>query len=870
MKPVVVMNPPVIDLGNNRSICQGSSTTLDAGPNFSSYLWSTGATTQTITVASAGTYTVNATRWGCNASDNITITTAASPTVSLGTDQTVCTGQSTTFDAGFCNGCTYQWGNITTGQPNIGTGQTYTTGTAGKYMVTVTNATGCIGRDTVQLFVSNSLPVNLTIAASANPVCSGTLVVFTITVANNPGPSPAYQWFVNGTAVGSNSPTYQYTPVSGDLVKCRLTSSLSCTTGNPAMSNQITMTVNSNLAVTTTITASGNPACSGTPVTFTASSANQGSTPIYQWYVNGGAVFSGSPVYTYTPASGDLVFCQLTSSESCTTGNPATSNTVSMVVNPNLPVNISISASINPVCAGLPVNFTANAGNPGTLPVYQWKVNGAPAGTGNQVYTYVPAQGDQVSCILTSSELCTAGNPANSNTVTMTVNPLLPVNITIAPSANPVCAGQPVTFTSNVQFPGASPGYQWFVNSITAGMNNPAFTLTPVNGDTVSCILTSGELCTVNNPATANTVVMTVNPLLPVSLTITPSANPVCAGLPVSFSATGMNAGAAPLFSWFINGTAVGQNTPTYSYIPSQGDQVWCSLSSSATCATGNPASSNRIRMTLLAPPVVSFTPCFDTITTLDARPFKLKGGIPLGGTYSGPGVDSFTATFTPSTAGTGLKTITYTSTNASACIAAGSAIIDIRTTPAITCGNQYKDPRDGTTYPTNLIGSQCWLAANLNYGRILSSQKAQSDNCIAEKYCYNDDNTNCTGNGGLYQWDEMMRFEEIPAMQGLCPPGWHIPTESEWNTLFNSYTSNAFAAYPLLHKDFSGFVALTSGVVYLNKNWDFKDFATFFWTSNMDGSEKAYAHGLNWHDTSVSLYSSSRSNAFSVRCLRD
>ena len=56
-------------------------------------------------------------------------------------------------------------------------------------------------------------------------------------------------------------------------------------------------------------------------------------------------------------------------------------------------------------------------------------------------------------------------------------------------------------------------------------------------------------------------------------------------------------------------------------------------------------------------PPVVTFSSCFDTITTLNAKPIRLKGGIPLGGTYSGPGVDPVTGVFTPLTAGTGTKT---------------------------------------------------------------------------------------------------------------------------------------------------------------------------------------------------------------------
>jgi uncharacterized protein (TIGR02145 family) len=144
-----------------------------------------------------------------------------------------------------------------------------------------------------------------------------------------------------------------------------------------------------------------------------------------------------------------------------------------------------------------------------------------------------------------------------------------------------------------------------------------------------------------------------------------------------------------------------------------------------------------------------------------------------------------------------------------------------------------------------------------------------QTDNCIAEKYCYNNLASGC-GTGTLYQWDELMKFDDTPAGQGLCPPGWHIPTETDWNNLFNFYTSNAFAGYPLLHAGFSGFIALLGGVNHLNQTWDYHSFATFFWSSSLSGSKNAWSHGLNWYDPSVSSYSASRSNAFSVRCLKD
>ena len=690
-KPVVVMAPPVINLGNDGSFCSGDTVTLDAGPNFSGYSWSTGATTRTIKVFAAGSYWVIATRWGCTASDTINLTLLTGPSVNLGPDSTVCSGQTVTFDAGACITCAYQWVNLTLGQMNIGNGQTYTTGTAGTYMVTVTGPNFCMTRDTVQLFVNPLFPVTLSISASANSICTSTLITY-IAIAGNPGTAPVYHWLVNGNPVGINNNSYSYVPLNGDVVSCILTSNVNCPSNNPA-----------------------------------------------------------------------------------------TSNSIVMIVNPILPVSVSITASENPFCPGSPVTFTATPTHGGTTPHYEWRVNGTIAGTDSPGFTYNPVNGDQVYCILTSSELCISGNPAFSVSITMVQNNGFQAGVSITASSNPFCPGTPVTFTATPSNGGATPDYQWKVNGINTGINSFSFTYNPINNDSVRCIMTS--------------------------------------------------------------------------FLP---------------CVTGSPASSAKIFMIASPVPFVTFTACFDTITTINAKPIKLKGGIPLGGTYSGPGVNSLTGVFTPSLAGTGTHTITYLYTNTALCTALAHAHIINYPLSIVNCGSPVNDIRDSRIYQTVQIGSQCWLATNLNYGTTIVSSQDQRDNCIAEKYCYNDNPVNCMNQGGLYQWDELMLFDEAPAEQGVCPPGWHIPTENDWNILFATFINSGFAGSPLKYSGYSGFNALLSGARLINKGWNYQGFATFFWSSTKQGGTKAWAHGMNEDDPSVSIYPASRVNAFSVRCLKD
>lgn len=99
-------------------------------------------------------------------------------------------------------------------------------------------------------------------------------------------------------------------------------------------------------------------------------------------------------------------------------------------------------------------------------------------------------------------------------------------------------------------------------------------------------------------------------------------------------------------------------------------------------------------------------------------------------------------------------------------------------------------DSRDNQEYEAIPIGTQNWMAVNLNIGsRIDISSNGtdvlnQADNGTIEKYCYNDDPTNCDIYGGLYQLEEAMNYNTTESSQGICPAGWHIPSDAEWKTL--------------------------------------------------------------------------------------
>ncbi|MBP6979376.1 MAG: FISUMP domain-containing protein [Bacteroidales bacterium] len=90
----------------------------------------------------------------------------------------------------------------------------------------------------------------------------------------------------------------------------------------------------------------------------------------------------------------------------------------------------------------------------------------------------------------------------------------------------------------------------------------------------------------------------------------------------------------------------------------------------------------------------------------------------------------------------------------------------------------------EGQVYNTIQIFSQCWLKENLNVGVMIQGSEEMTNNDTIEKYCYDNQPDSCAKYGGLYQWNEMMQYTTQQGVQGICPPGWHLPTDEEWKVL--------------------------------------------------------------------------------------
>jgi len=182
-----------------------------------------------------------------------------------------------------------------------------------------------------------------------------------------------------------------------------------------------------------------------------------------------------------------------------------------------------------------------------------------------------------------------------------------------------------------------------------------------------------------------------------------------------------------------------------------------------------------------------------------------------------------------------------------------------------------------GKTYHTVQIGNQIWLKENLDVGTMIQGIDTAKNNGTIEKYCYNNDTANCTSYGGLYQWDEAMQYSPTAGAQGICPPGWHIPTVAEFMILKNTVDSNGNALKAVgqgtgagVGTNTSGFSALLAGNRHPDGNFSIFGANTFLWSSTWYNTTDAFNLTMDSDNSLIYLLNNLKVYGFSVRCIKD
>lgn len=232
---------------------------------------------------------------------------------------------------------------------------------AGSYTAVASNGTVEVTMSgTVTVGVITYVDATIGIVTDELSICQGQSAMITANVTNE-GNSPSFKWLVNNVAQGGTSQTLVYEPSNNDVVTCELTSDLLCVNINPITSNELEFSVQELVDVSIEISAESLEVCLGDEITIVAETINEGETPSFIWTVNSQNQNQNSSTFTYIPANGDKVICNLIPDIACPSETMAISNELEIVVNECTSVEVDyqkhFSVYPNPVQSKLTIEM---------------------------------------------------------------------------------------------------------------------------------------------------------------------------------------------------------------------------------------------------------------------------------------------------------------------------------------------------------------------------------------------------------------------------------------------------------------------------------------------------------------------------------
>jgi hypothetical protein len=492
----------------------------------------------------------------------MTVTPSVAPSVSItASTNSICFGTSVTFTATPTNGGAtpvYQWrknGSAITGA----NGATYTSTTLYNNDVISVLMTTSVACYTSQTATSNNITMAVTptvtpsviASASSANICAGTNVTFTAT-ATNGGTAPTYQWRKNSTNItGATNNTYSSSSLAtGDVISVAMGSSLTCVTTPSANSNNVTMTVNTSLTPSVTVSTASTTVCPSVPVVFNSSITNGGSAPQYQWMLNGSNI-TGATTSSYTASSGvsngSQYAVSITSNANCLTTPTASSNTITMSLNSGV-ANIIVTAGSPALCTGGSVTLTADTGV-----AYSWS-NGA----GTQSIN-VNAAGFYTVAV-TKPGGCVANSAPKRVIMFPKKNKVAAVGLTS------VCQPGTVSFVTDASMGNVGLfNFQWNNNGLPiVGATDSVYTATGVSSGSITLTI-SGATCS-STSAAGKTFAVKPRPVA--SFTpLGPDTLEICAKSTLTLTAPSL---PNVMYKWLLNGASKGGANPLLAKLPGE------------------------------------------------------------------------------------------------------------------------------------------------------------------------------------------------------------------------------------------------------------------------------------------------------------
>lgn len=495
----VTVNPLPAAITGPTSVCQGQFITLfdlttpgtwsSVSPAIGS-IDALGNVTGILTGTTLISYTNS---FGCAVTETVTVNTM--PGTIIGSAN-VCLGGTSTL-RNSVPGCT--WSSSAPGvasvNPTTGVVSGITLGTA---TITCTAPSGgCYQTLNVTVY---PLPLVFTVTGGG-AYCAGGNGVHIYLSGSTVGVN--YMLYNGPTAVGAFPGTgavldFGLSTVAGTYTVVGTSTATTCSV---PMAGAALVSITPNTIPSVTLAASPNDTvCAGATVTYTPNPVNGGSSPIYQWKVNGFPV-ALSGTYSFIPANGDIVSVDMTSNAVCplpATVTGAMTMTVQDFGDPSIDVALTPNDT---VCQGELVVANGITAFGGSSPLYLWYKNGNPVTATGGTYSFYPNNGDVIFCVMYSNYPCRLKNNDTSANVTETViAPVLPIVTITANPGTTIGRNQSLTLTATAA-PVVGPTYQWLINGFpVAGATDATFThsgYSTTADDSVSCDVTSNGICNI-------------------------------------------------------------------------------------------------------------------------------------------------------------------------------------------------------------------------------------------------------------------------------------------------------------------------------------------------------------------------------------
>lgn len=424
-------------------------------------------------------------------------------------------------------------------------------------------------RDSMAIYVSSNCGQSYQRVASYTSDATGNFA----TVSDNTSsfsPSAASDWC--GNALITNCPTINLDAFAG-LSEIRIKFEAINGYGNNLYLDNINVSGAQSLNTPQAdFSANDSSVCAGSNISFTDLSTNSPSawawtiSPSGYSYAAGSSSSSQNPQVQFNSPGNYTISLVATNSF----GSNTETKTAFIQVDASVNSTVQITANANAWCAGQSAIFTATATGGGTSPLYQWKLNGINAGTNSTSFSSSGlSQGDNVSVELTSNNPCALNPLSTSNSISVTINPLVIPSITISTAATTLCAGSNANFSASVNGGGSSPNYQWKLNGTNVGTNSSVYSNTSlVNNDQITVEVVGNGACASSSAGVSNSLTMNIRSL-PVISTMSPPFAPLCLTDSLLLNATVNNHNiTGTLTSW--SGTGV-QNGVFYASIAGAG-----------------------------------------------------------------------------------------------------------------------------------------------------------------------------------------------------------------------------------------------------------------------------------------------------------